>query len=201
MNAALSRSREQALHSDISSQNKETVQSRPPCILPVKAPNLLTRLSLPAFNNKAKSSYTYFMNKYLSIVILLSCNLPAWAESPVGHWQTVNEESGATEAIVEIWKENNELQGKIIELLNPEAPNPVCTECKDEKKDQPIIGLTIIWGLSENGDGWDNGYILDPNNGVTYNSNLKVNDRGELEVRGFVGIAMLGRTQIWYRAE
>lgn len=141
------------------------------------------------------------MNKYLSIVILLICSLPAWAESPEGRWQTVNEESGEAQAIVEIWEENNELQGKIVELLNPEEPNPLCAECKEDKKDQPIIGLTIIWGLSENGDGWEGGYILDPNNGVTYNSNLKINDRGELEVRGFVGFAMLGRTQVWYRVE
>lgn len=141
------------------------------------------------------------MNKIISIVLLLSCSPFTWAQSPIGLWQTVNEESGDAEAIVEIWEQNDELRGKIVELLNPQEPNPLCTECKDEKQDQPIIGLTIIWGLSGNGDSWEDGYILDPNNGVTYNSNLKINERGELEVRGFVGFAVLGRTQVWYRVE
>ena len=139
---------------------------------------------------------------YLSTPLIAAFVTPlVLAESPVGHWQTVNDESGEAEAIVEIWEQNGELKGKIVELLNPPEPNPLCVECKDDKKDQPVIGLTIIWGLSENGDGWEGGYILDPNNGVTYNSSLKLNAGGNLEVRGFVGFALLGRTQVWYPAE
>lgn len=140
------------------------------------------------------------MKKLIFGLGLLAYYSLAQAQSPVGQWQTVNED-GEIQSVVEIWQEGGELQGKIIELIDPAEPDPVCVECKDEKKDQPIVGLTIIWGLSQSGDTWEDGYILDPNNGVTYNSRLRLGSEDELEVRGYVGIAALGRTQVWYRAE
>jgi len=141
------------------------------------------------------------MNKSIIVVSLLCLSGTAWSESPVGLWRTVSDKTGKSEAIVEIWVDDGELRGKTVHLIDPEQPDPLCTLCEGEHKDQPVLGMTILWGLSQSGAEWKDGKILDPNNGQVYSANLKVNSRGELELRGFVGFALLGRTQTWYRAE
>ncbi|MBT8145691.1 MAG: DUF2147 domain-containing protein [Gammaproteobacteria bacterium] len=144
---------------------------------------------------------THYFRLFALFLVTTSWASLAVAQSPAGLWKSVNEETGEAESIVEIFEESGELKGKIVSLLNPPEPNPLCTECKGEKKDLPVMGLEIIWGLEQDGETWEGGNILDPNNGVTYNCRLRVNEDGSLEVRGFVGIALLGRTQIWLPAD
>ena len=91
-------------------------------------------------------------------------------------------------------------------FLDPETPkDAVCKDCSDERKDKPILGMTIIRNMKQSGDDktvFEGGEILDPNNGKVYQSKMKLVDNGtKLEVRGFVGISLLGRTQTWIRAE
>ena len=124
--------------------------------------------------------------------------------SPVGQWQTVSDVTGKATSIVRITLENGELAG-IIETLIREPgqdPNPICTECPDEKKDQPVQGMTILWGLEQDDEEWNGGFILDPDNGKTYRSELRVTGDGEkLEVRGYIGFSLFGRTQVWIRKQ
>ncbi len=69
-------------------------------------------------------------------------------------------------------------------------------------KDQPVLGMEILKGLHKGDDGWDGGTILDPNNGKTYRSQLRVVDGGnKIEVRGYIGIPLLGRSQSWLREQ
>ena len=95
--------------------------------------------------------------------------------------------------------------GKIEKLLDPARQDAKCDKCSDERKDQPVLGMTIIRNIKHNaGDAtlWDGGEILDPNNGKTYKLRVKPVDGGQkLEVRGYIGAPLLGRTQTWTRVE
>jgi uncharacterized protein (DUF2147 family) len=124
--------------------------------------------------------------------------------SPVGLWKTIDDASGKPTALIRITEQEGELQGKIEKLFRgPNADqNPKCVQCTDARKDQPIVGMTIVSGLKKTGDEYTGGEILDPKSGKVYKSKLTVRDGGKkVEVRGFVGVPMFGRSQVWLRQE
>jgi uncharacterized protein (DUF2147 family) len=124
--------------------------------------------------------------------------------SPVGLWKAIDDTTGKPTALIRITEERGELRGKIEQLFRApgEDPNPKCTLCSDARKDQPILGMTIVSGLKKDGDEYKDGEILDPNNGKIYKSKLSVHDGGKkVEVRGYVGVPMFGRSQVWLRQE
>jgi len=125
------------------------------------------------------------------------------ATSPVGVWKTIDDETGKEKSLVRITEQNGALVGKIEKLLNPAEPNPKCDKCTDERKDQPVVGLTIIRNVKKSDEGqWEGGDILDPNNGKVYKVRLRPEDGGKkLTVRGYIGMPMLGRSQTWVRVE
>lgn len=130
---------------------------------------------------------------------------PAFAEvstDPTGTWKTIDDDTHEARAIVEISERDGSLSGRIVKLFRKpgEDPAPHCKECRGERHDQPVIGMTILWDLHRHGDAWDGGEILDPEEGKTYRCTLHVADDGKLEVRGYIGVALLGRTQVWERA-
>ena len=132
--------------------------------------------------------------------------LPAFAQnaSPVGAWKTIDDETGKPKAVVRITEEGGVLTGKIEKLFRPadQDQNPKCTSCEGARKDQPIIGMTILSGLKKDGDEYTGGQILDPEDGKTYKSKATLKDNGaKLEVRGYVGAPMFGRTQTWQREQ
>ncbi len=144
------------------------------------------------------------MTKTLIAVLLFTLTSFSVAAtlSPIGRWATIDDETGEIKSQVTIWEENGELKGRIDEIIDKEEPTPRCGECKGERKDQPIEGMIFIWGLKEKGDGWAGGTILDPANGKEYKAKVKVAEEGaKLEVRGFIGFAVIGRTQVWNRLE
>lgn len=135
----------------------------------------------------------------LGLVISLA---HAQQTSVEGQWRTIDDETGEARSIVLVSVENGEMQGQIVELLNPSEPNPRCTECSGSRKDQPIEGMTFLWGLSQDGEDWTGGRIVDPANGREYRARAKLTENGsKLEIRGFVGFALIGRTQVWERVE
>lgn len=145
--------------------------------------------------------------KHLLLCLALACSAtPAWAQSasPVGLWKNVDDETGKTKALIRISDAGGALSGTIERLFveKNENPQPVCTECEGPQKGQPIVGLTIISGMKRDGDKYAGGQILDPGNGKTYRSTIEMIDGGKkLKVRGYIGMPMLGRTQIWLREE
>jgi uncharacterized protein (DUF2147 family) len=130
----------------------------------------------------------------------------AWAQdgSPVGLWKTIDDKSGKPGALIRISETQGELTGKIEKLFRTadEDQNPKCDACSDARKNQPILGMTIVSGLKKSGDEYTGGEILDPKNGKVYKSKLTVRDGGKkVEVRGYVGMPMFGRSQVWLRQE
>ena len=130
----------------------------------------------------------------------------AWAQnaSPVGMWKTIDDETGKPKSLVRITEENGVLTGKIEKLFRPadQDQNPKCTACEGARKDQPIIGMTILSGLKKDGNEYTGGEILDPSKGKTYKSKAALKDNGsKLEVRGYIGAPMFGRSQTWVREQ
>ena len=125
------------------------------------------------------------------------------AESPVGRWQTIDDETGKPKSVVQIQQAaDGSLNGEVAEILRSEqGRNPLCTACEGERKDKPIAGMTILWGLQPDGEGvWSGGTILDPAKGKTYRAKVTLLEGGDkLEMRGYIGIEALGRTQTWVR--
>jgi uncharacterized protein (DUF2147 family) len=123
-------------------------------------------------------------------------------ETPVGLWKTIDDETKQARSLVRITETNGVLSGKIEKILDAGKADAKCDKCTDDRKDKPIVGMTILTGLKKFDTEWGEGQILDPNNGKTYKAKAKVLEGGKkLEVRGFVGIALVGRSQIWVREQ
>lgn len=145
----------------------------------------------------------------IGIALLAPGSVLAANDSPVGKWKTIDDATHQAKSIVEITDQDGQLEGKILELLNRspadiarDGEQPVCAKCTDARKGQPLIGMVIMTGVTQDGDKWDGGRILDPKNGKTYKVSLKVINGGQnLEVHGYIGFSLLGRTQTWERAE
>ena len=124
----------------------------------------------------------------------------AEATSPIGMWKTFDDKTGHARAIVRIYERDGKLFGEIQEVFTPGGETRVCKFCTDERKNQPIIGLRIIRNMKPNGSEYTGGDILDPESGSVYRCKMHVEQDGaRLIVRGYIGFALLGRTQIWQR--
>jgi uncharacterized protein (DUF2147 family) len=142
------------------------------------------------------------MRSLLASALSLAC-VSAFAQmSPVGVWQTINDETGKPQSEVTLVDAGGVITGTVTKSLVPPSNEPNCVKCTDERKDKPKLGMEIIRGAkkSETQAVWEGGNILDPNNGTIYKLKMTPIDGGsKLEVRGFIGIALLGRTQTWVR--
>jgi uncharacterized protein (DUF2147 family) len=123
--------------------------------------------------------------------------------TPVGTWKTIDDKTHQPKSIVQISEVNGELQGKVLQVLqSDEGSHPVCKECDGDRKDKPVEGMVILWGVKQDGDVWDGGKILDPKNGKIYKVKLQTTDDGKkLDVHGYIGFSLIGRSQIWERQE
>jgi uncharacterized protein (DUF2147 family) len=138
-----------------------------------------------------------------TVLGLLALTASAWAQTstPVGFWETIDDKTGSPRAVIEITEEAGVLSGKVIKgLVKGEPLDKRCTACTDARKDQPIIGMTVVTGMHKDGEDWDGGEILDPDTGKIYRCKMHLEKGGtELIVRGFIGISLLGRSQTWVR--
>ena len=141
----------------------------------------------------------------ITAAALVLCSIAhAQEASPVGVWKTIDDQTGKPKSLVRISEANGEYRGRVEKLFREpgEEQNPRCDKCEGALKDQPILGMTIITGMKKDGDEYNGGKILDPGNGKVYKSKMALDDGGKkLNVRGYIGVPMLGRTQTWLRAE
>jgi uncharacterized protein (DUF2147 family) len=122
-------------------------------------------------------------------------------DTPIGVWKTIDDETKEAKSHVEIFESKGVLYGKIIKLLL-KPPDTVCDKCQGSRKNKPVLGMIILWGLKQDGKEYTGGDILDPDKGKTYSCKIEVLDGGQkLKVRGFIGFSLLGRTQFWYRVK
>ena len=139
-----------------------------------------------------------------SLLLSMAAGTALAQATPAGLWKTIDDETKTEKSLVRITDNGGVLTGKVEKILS-DKPDAKCVECTDERKGQPVQGMTILRGIkpdaSEHGT-WVGGDILDPNNGKLYKVLLKLVDGGKkLDVRGYIGMPMLGRTQTWLRVE
>jgi len=127
----------------------------------------------------------------------------AWAQmSPVGLWQSVDDKTGQAKAEIRIKADGGSVLTGVVERALVDTGEPLCTECTDERKGKPKLGMEIIRGAkkADGKDQWEGGKILDPENGKTYTLRLTPLEGGKkLEVRGFIG--PFYRNQVWLRLQ
>lgn len=126
-------------------------------------------------------------------------------DSLPGIWQQFDDTTGRLQALVRITRTEDGLYQGFVEKLIP-APgddlNPKCESCRDHRRNQPVLGMQIIEGLKRVDDSlYEGGRILDPDNGEIYRLKIVPLEKGtKLDVRGYIGIALFGRSQIWLRS-
>lgn len=149
-------------------------------------------------HSKTKSLNT--VKKFLTLNLFLLCASLAFAQSPIGVWENVDDEDGKPKSHIEIYEQDGKLFGKVIKLLEG-ATLKVCKKCAGERKDQPIEGMIIMWDLVDHGDHYDDGSIIDPKKGKIYGCKISLASADVLDVRGYLKFAFLGRTQTWNRVK
>jgi uncharacterized protein (DUF2147 family) len=138
------------------------------------------------------------MIKQCIIAILLFVSHWVVAQSPIGIWKNIDDTDGKEKSHIEIYEQNGMLRGRVIKLL-PAATLKTCKACKGANKDKPLEGMDILWDLKKNGATWGDGQILDPKKGKVYDCFIELDGKDKLNVRGYIGVSMFGRTQTWYK--
>lgn len=124
------------------------------------------------------------------------------SQSVIGKWRTIDDRNGITKAIVELYKEDGLLQGKVLRIMEKGKEGALCIKCKGELKDKPVEGMQIIFSFKETSEGVYKGKkLFDPEQAMTFRGKiwLDPDNSDQLKVRGY--LAFLYRTQTWLRFE
>jgi uncharacterized protein (DUF2147 family) len=136
--------------------------------------------------------------------MLLTCSLAGQAADPTaaGLWEKVDGD-GKPEGWFRVAEKGGIYEGQLVKAFPKPGEDPStwrCTKCEDERKDAPVIGITLIKGMQRQGLAYENGTILDPRDGSVYKARMELSPDGkQLSVRGYLGISLLGRTDVWKR--
>lgn len=134
-------------------------------------------------------------------IVAVALGLPLMAMADIfGTWKTIDDETGEAKSWVEVYQKDGKVYGKVVKLLNKPA-DTVCKECEGKLKNQPIVGMEILQGLSKKDDAYEGGKILDPAKGKWYKAKIWQDEENAstLNVRGYV--AFFFRTQQWHKVE
>lgn len=138
---------------------------------------------------------------YIYIALFVFTLQMSFAQSVVGKWKTIDDDTGEAKSIVEIYKKNGKVYGKVVDILDASKRDGLCEKCKGNRKNKPVLGMQIIDGLTKDDDEYSDGKILDPEKGKEYTCKiwLDSSNKNKLYVRGYV--AFFYRTQNWYRVQ
>jgi uncharacterized protein (DUF2147 family) len=139
-----------------------------------------------------------------AVVAMGAATVPVGAAelTAVGLWEQVDESSGKAESWFKISERSGVYVGNIVKIFfKPgEDENWMCDKCEGSEKGAPVLGLALIKGMQRNGLAYENGTIMDPRDGSVYRALMKLSPDGQkLEVRGYLGISLFGRSQVWNR--
>lgn len=139
--------------------------------------------------------------KYFILLAVFFITLTGTSQSILGKWKTVDDKSGEEKSIVEIYKKNGKIYGKIIEIFDATKRDLPCINCEGSDYNKPILGLNIIKDMIKIGNTFKKGTITNPEDGKVYDCRIKLDEdnTNRLQVRGY--IAFFFRTQYWIRAE
>lgn len=139
--------------------------------------------------------------KFGILIVIMTFTVNLQAQSVLGKWQTINEDTGKPNALIEIFEEDGEVKGKVLQILKEEDRDKICSNCSGHLKDQPIEGLELMYGFERKGNEYSGGVITDPKSGKQYKAKLWLDESNPdlLKVRGY--IAFFYKTQTWQRAE
>ena len=139
------------------------------------------------------------------LLLLAATTARAATDTAAGLWRTIDDATGKVRSLVRISEHGGTYSGTVEQILitlPDDDPQHRCVHCTGERKDQPIVGMTILWGMQRDGDSYTGGELLDPHNGKTYSAKMTLLDGGKkLDVRGFIGFSLIGRSQVWVRDE
>ena len=138
------------------------------------------------------------------VAIMVGAGVAAAQSEPsaVGLWEQVDESTGKAESWFRITERSGAYMGNIVKIFfKPgEDENWVCSKCEGSEKGAPVLGLALIKGMRRNGLSYEDGTIMDPRDGAVYRALMKLSPDGQkLEVRGYLGISLFGRSQVWNR--
>lgn len=137
-----------------------------------------------------------------ALIFTVSCipgAIAASQSSVLGNWVTIDDKTGEKRAIITITESGGVFSGVIDKVFPQPGDTGICEECPGSFKGKKIQGLRFLWGLKKDGNNeWDGGSILDPKSGKIYKVKATL-DGNKLHVRGYLGVSLLGRTQIWIR--
>ena len=139
------------------------------------------------------------MKQLFTLLFFITMMTSMQSQSIIGKWKTIDDATGEAKSIVEVFSKSGKIYAKVVDILDPATKNNHCKQCSGEDKNKPILGLTIIKGLSKDGSEYNSGEILDPKNGKLYKCALSLESKDKLKVRGYIGFSLLGRTQYWHR--
>jgi uncharacterized protein (DUF2147 family) len=144
--------------------------------------------------------------RYLGFVLLLSLLLATFSvqaapnpDAVIGVWK-IGEGTG----MVQITKRGDKYYGRIVWLKVPNNPDGTprtdVNNPDESKRKTPLKGLENMRDFTYTGENkWENGNIYDPKNGSDYSCEITLVDANTLEVRGFIGVSLFGRTDVWKR--
>ena len=141
-----------------------------------------------------------------SVVGMAPLSALAQSATPAGLWKTIDDETRQVRSLVRIAETNGVYTGTVEKIFDPDIPaDATCVACTDDRKDRQIVGMAIIRNVRINATDtgvWDGGNIVDPSTGKIYRVKLTPIDKGaKLDVRGYIGMSLFGRTQTWVRVE
>ena len=138
---------------------------------------------------------------FLLLITIFFSTTYAQKNSVLGKWKSIDDETGKEMGIIQIYEENGKIYGKVIEITNAKDRDKLCNNCSGEDKNQPVLGLIVIRGLTKDGHEYSGGKILDPKHGKYYKCYINLENEDKLKVRGYIGISLFGRTQYWHRVK
>lgn len=142
------------------------------------------------------------MSRSILMGILMFSSCLVSSQSIFGKWKTIDDRTGKPKALISIYEKDGLMYGHVVDILEEGKENFLCHKCDGDKKDKPVIGMTIIEGLKENEDGeWKGSTLFDPQQAMTFRCKIWLNpeNSNELKVRGY--LAFIYRTQTWIRVE